>query len=354
MPDLLPDGKRNMWQDCSPDAVEGDISPFLSLLAYTIPDPVERDLLLRLVTHRIMYPHEKSPLMVFITGQEGTGKSACATALFNAITSNPDYMFLGGLNLSYTHEDQHLFKQAICLEEPTKSGMTNKDVESFFKLLGDGEYLHVNPKGVQGYKIRNRGLYWINTNDRNMPASGVARRWLVISTNPVANEAVLTKACWDWMQSTPNFGGRVKYYLTQTYGPDKVAPYILQREAQGLTSKQEVLEDNKSPALTEYEVFIDELSDELKALKVIPTRIMMFMPPYDRKSMGERQSLTRILSQDYPLVKVGSSQDGKVRIADGINTTFRALQKGLRVHLQAEDLKDLYAKWENTPLKGKI
>jgi len=351
MPDSLPDGKMNMWKDYTPDTVKGDITPFLQLLDYTVPDATERNLLLRLVTHRALYPQEKSPLMVFLTGQEGTGKTCCATALFNAITSNPDYMFLGGLNLGYAHEMQHLFKQAVCLEEPTKSGMTNKDVESYFKLLGDSEYLHVEPKGIPGYQIRNRGFYWINTNERNMPASGIARRWLVLSTNPVGNEKILTKACWDWMQSTHNFGGRLRYYLLQKF--PEVTAYDLQAESANLTSKQEVLEDNKAPALVEYETFIDELPDELKALRIVPSRILMALPPYDRKSVGERQSITRVLSQEYPLVKVGNSQDGKVMIKSGVTTAYRVLEKGLRLHMTSEELKVIYSKWENVPLKEK-
>jgi len=351
MLELLPDGKLNIWKDCAPDAVEGSVTPFLNLLDYTVPDPKQQDLLLKLVTHRILHPEDKSPLMVFLTGGEGTGKTCCATALFHAITANPDYFHDGGLNLAYAHEDQHLFKQAVCMEEPTKSGMTNKDMESFLKLLGDGEYLHVNPKGIQGFKIRNRMLLWINSNDRALAVSGSGRRWLIIESTNASNEKTLTKACWDWMQSTPNFGGRLRYYLMQRF--HEVTAYELQAESAKLSSKAAILEDNKAPALVEYESFIDELPDHLKELKAIPTRIMMAMPPYNNKPVGERQSITRVLGQDYPLVKVGNSQDGKVMIKAGVTTTFRVLEKGLRLHQHSEELKQVYLKWENT-LLGKF
>jgi hypothetical protein len=76
----------------------------------------------------------------------------------------------------------------------------------------------------------------------------------------------------------------------------------------------------------------------------------MLLPPYNEKNAGQKQSLTRALSKGYPLVQVGYSQDGKVRIADGVNSTFRSVRKGERSTSDSTSLKELYQKWEQHPL----
>jgi hypothetical protein len=342
----------NLWRDASPIEEDGDIEPFLNLLKVALPSSLEQTLLLQLLAHRIENPQDKSPLMVFMSGAEGTGKTCLATALFAALTTNRDYTYIGSLNLGYSHEDNHIFKQAVCMEEPSQSGMTSRDMEATLKLIGDSDYLPVNPKGVQAYRVRNRMLFWINSNQHFLPVSGEARRWLILSSSAYGNP-VQTKACWDWMKATPNFGGRLRKYIKSRY--PEVDVYSLRQAATNLDSKRKIVSENRAPALIEFELFIDEIPDVLKELKVIPTRLMFQMSPYNEPGRKDRQSITRILSMDYPLVRVGDSKDGKVNVSDGINSSFRSIVKGLDLHMFPPDLKELYKKWENHPyLKRKF
>jgi hypothetical protein len=165
-----------------------------------------------------------------------------------------------------------------------------------------------------------------------------------VRTNEISNEVNLTRACWEWMRSTPNHGGMIRKFFLDEY------PQVFARDiyaAAGLLeSKQELLEENKPAALSEYERFLDEIPDDLMSTKCIPSRLLYMLPPYKDKNAALLQSLSRTLSRDYPLVKVGTSQDGKVRIKDGVNTTFRVIEKGMHLHLSSPELKNIYALWE--------
>jgi hypothetical protein len=324
---------------------EGTIQPFLDLVEYVVPDPVGRDLLLRLIAHRILYPASKSPLAVFTYGGEGTGKTCMATGLAAAITSDPNYKHIGMLNPGNTHEDNHLSKQFVCMEEPP-SGISKKEVENLFKLFVDADELTCNPKGVKQYKIRNRMLFWINTNEHNAPFSGAARRWLVIKT-PEKAAPDLARAAWDNIKKDPQFGLRLRLYLRATYS-DPI-DFEIQLAAAKLEAKAEMLRENTEPATLEYEDFLNELPEDLLALQIIPTRLMNMLAPYNEKSAGARISYSKVLSKQYPLVKVGESADGKVRITEGVNTTFRMVRGGDAIVSESAYLKEVYRQWETHP-----
>ena len=334
----------NLWREGTPVLEEGDVSPFLELLEYAIPDPIGRDLLLKIVAHRILHAEEKAPLAIFTYGGEGTGKTCIATALSQAITQNKNYIHIGSLRPENPHEDNHLCKQFVCMEEPP-SGVSRKDIENLLKLYIDADQLTCNPKGLQQYKITNRMLFWINTNEHVFPASGSARRWLVLRS-PDQARADLAKACWDWMQSTPNFGGMLAYYIQQNYGG--ALTYDIQQAAPQVEAKKLLLVENQDPAIVEYEDFINELPEDLLALGSIPTRLQMMLPPYNEKNASHRQGITRVLGKGYPLVAVG--YDNKVRIADGVNSTFRSVIKGVSTTSDQSTLRELYQKWEQHPL----
>jgi hypothetical protein len=335
----------NLWEDWAPRPEAGDVSPFIALLAYAVPDPLSRELLLQIVSHRIQFPEQKSPLAVFTYGGEGTGKTCIATALSRAITRNDRYIHIGGLNPTNSHEDNHLGKQFVCMEEPPE-GISKREVENLLKLYVDSDELTCNPKGVKQYKIRNRMLFWINTNEHVAPFSGAARRWLVLKSPEQANP-ILAKACWDWMQSTLNFGGILRQYILDTY-PNPVT-YDIQQAAFKVEAKAEMIRENMDSAVVEYEDFLSEMPQELLDSGLIPTRLMNLLPPYNSKTTGQRQSFSRTLSKSYPLAWVGNSKDGKVLIADGITCTFRSTVKNVQVTTEATPLKVLYRRWESHP-----
>ena len=343
----------NLYQPCSLVLeekagvlpAEGTIQPFLDLLEYVAPDPVSRALLLRLISHRVHYPDAKAPLAVFTYGGEGTGKTCIATGLAAAITADPNYKHIGMLNPGNTHEDNHLSKQFVCMEEPP-SGISKKEVENLFKLYVDADELTCNPKGVKQYKIRNRMLFWINTNEHNAPFSGAARRWLVLKS-PEKASPNLARAAWDCIKNDPQFGLRLRYYLREAY-PNPV-DFEIQQEASQVEAKKEMLRENEEPALTEYQDFLAELPEDLLELQMIPTRLMNMLPPYNDKSASQRSSYSKVLSKQYPLVRVGNSADGKVRITEGVNTTFRMVRGGDPIVAESGDLKELYKKWESHP-----
>jgi len=355
MEEILPGNRYNIWIDHSPEENDGDIAPFLDLVKLTIPNDIERELLLKVVAHRCHRPQDKAPLMVFLYGGEGTGKSTIAIALANAITSNPDYFHIGGLNLGYSHEDRHVFKEVVVMEEPTRSGMTNSDMESMFKLLGDNETISVNPKGIQGFAIKNRIFLWINTNEHYLPVSGAARRWLMIKSD-TEQHLEEAKAVRIWMEQTPNFGGRIRNYIKTKYPVIDVAE--LQKEASLLESKLEIVEQNRAPMLAEYDEFLNNLPPDLMELGAIPTRIMMNLLPYRDKDAGERQTLTRILSREYPLFKIDSSANSAINIPNGpgrfTTTTFRSTLRNKHKALTKDEAKELFHKWDTHPEKGKF
>jgi len=285
--------------------------------------------------------------MVFMFGGEGTGKTFMARALFSAITSNQDYVHQGELNLGYGHEINYLKKQCVCLEEPTRSGMISKDIESKLKNIGDAEFLTVNQKGVDQYQVRNRALFWVNSNEHYLPVSGAARRWLMIAAAIEKNEPLI-KSAWDWLNSESNVGGKIRKWLKDRY--PEVSAHMLTLEADALDSKKQIVSENRAPALVEYESVLEELPEELIELGCIPTRLLYMMAPYNSKSPSEIATIGRVLSIDYPTVKVGSSQDGKVRIADGITSNFRTTKKRVQMSSHSHTLKELYQKWESHPL----
>lgn len=347
MEEILPGNKFNLWTDCSPEEIAGDVEPFLKLLEVAIPNENERDLLLQLVAHRIHRPQDKAPLMIFLYGGEGTGKSTLAIACGAAITSNPDYVSIGGMNLTYSHEDRHGAKEFVCLEEPTKSGMTNSDMESMFKLLGDNETIYINPKNIQGYNVKNRILLWINSNDHFLPVSGAARRWLMIKSTFTSN-APEAQACRKWME-TDNYGGKLRHYLRNKY--PEVNAFELQLAAAQAISKKEIVADNRPPMLNEYEEFLGEQPLELVELGYIPTRILMASHPYSMKDVRERSAVGRVLGKEYALAKLDSNSNSQMNVPKvaGATTTFRSTKSRVSGILTMQEARDIYEAWANHP-----
>jgi hypothetical protein len=341
----------NLWYDCSPKPESGDVAPFLAYAEHTIPDAFLRDTLFMLFAHRIQKPQDISPIMVYLMGREGTGKSTIFSCLFRAVTLNEEYIHQGQLELSYTHESNHINKQCVEAEDPKKSGMTNTDIESMFKTLGSNDNLTYNPKGIQAYQVKNRGVLCISSNAHYLPASGDARRWLMIESPNGQNEQ-LSGACYNWMATCPNWQGKLRKYLIERF-PDVDPREIIKRSAaSGI--KQEILNENRHPHLAMFEEMIAELEEELRDLKFIPSRLMSDRHPFSEMDHGQKSNLGRVLSTEYPLATIGSGTTFSVRInGKPHNTTLRSLIKHNKVIMENEQAADIYRAWYNHPSTGR-
>jgi len=77
LPVLIEDGKRkliNTWAGVALTPVEGDVQPWLDLVAFVVPDEQERNLLIQWMAYQVQHIGEKCNWQIVLLGEKGVGK----------------------------------------------------------------------------------------------------------------------------------------------------------------------------------------------------------------------------------------------------------------------------------------
>lgn len=158
---ILPDGSVNTYVPPNVSMIEGDVTPFLDLMAKMLPVERDRMILLSYMAAVVQHPGVKFQWAPVLQGCEGNGKTAVFSTLIHAVgehnTFQPSAKQIGGQFNGYLEN-----KVFILVEEFHMQG--RRDVLDDLKPLITNRQIKVESKGVDQRMIQNLANWAFCTN----------------------------------------------------------------------------------------------------------------------------------------------------------------------------------------------
>ena len=176
-------GMFNLWTGFSCEPTEGDCDLYLKHLQDNIcsGDDAHYEYLINWMAHAVQHPDRQGEVAVIMRGKEGTGKGVAAKGF--GYLFGPHFRHLvHGKHLT-GHFNAHLQQASVVYgDEAFFAG--DRAHESTLKALITEETLHIEPKGVDAFEVRNRiHLIMSSNSDWVIPAGAEARRYFVLNVS---------------------------------------------------------------------------------------------------------------------------------------------------------------------------
>ena len=196
----------NRWRDARPQAVPGNIQPWISHLEHMIPDQREREHVLNVMAFKVQHPNRKINHAVLHGGNPGSGKDTLWAPFFWAVGGDS----LKNVSLVRNEEitsqwGYALETEVLVINELRQSeAKDRRALENTLKPLiaAPPEFLSVNRKGLAPYDLVNRLQVIAFSNERvaiNLPSDD--RRWFVIWSDAPRMTDADGAVMWAWLNS---------------------------------------------------------------------------------------------------------------------------------------------------------
>ena len=210
----------NRWRDARPQAVPGNVQPWISHLEHMIPDQREREHVLNVMAFKVQHPNRKINHAVLHGGNPGSGKDTLWAPFFWAVGGDS----LKNVSLVRNEEitsqwGYALETEVLVINELRQSeAKDRRALENTLKPLiaAPPEFLSVNRKGLAPYDLVNRLQVVAFSNERvaiNLPSDD--RRWFVI---------------WSDAPRMTDADGAVMWARLNSGGKSAVAAWLHQRD----------------------------------------------------------------------------------------------------------------------------
>lgn len=201
----------NRWSDARPSvSVAGDPSVaagrWLAHVERMIPDRIEREHVLDVMTYKLQHPERKINHAVLHGGTPGSGKDTMWAPFFWAI-GNTGHTNIGKLenHQIQTNWGYHLECEVLAVNELRQpESADRRALENKLKpvIAAPPEYLTVERKGQHPYMVLNRLLVVAQTNNRDAISIGSDdRRWFVIWSDAPRMDTEAARSFWAWYES---------------------------------------------------------------------------------------------------------------------------------------------------------
>ena len=208
----------NRWRDHRPEALPGDVGPWLRHLERMIPDQMERAHFVAALAHKVQYPGTKINHAILIGGNHGSGKDTLMAPFFWAIGGSTK----SNCALVKNEELHSQWGYALECEVMEIAELRQADakdrraLENALKpiIAAPPELLPVNRKGLHPYMALNRIFVVAFTNERgaiSLPSED--RRWFVIWCEADRLSEADASALWTWYTRQDGFA-HVAHYLS--------------------------------------------------------------------------------------------------------------------------------------------
>ena len=196
----------NRWRDARPQAVPGNVQPWISHLEHMIPDQREREHVLNVMAFKVQHPNRKINHAVLHGGNPGSGKDTLWAPFFWAVGGDS----LKNVSLVRNEEitsqwGYALETEVLVINELRQSeAKDRRALENTLKPLiaAPPEFLSVNRKGLAPYDLVNRLQVVAFSNERvaiNLPSDD--RRWFVIWSDAPRMTDADGAVMWAWLNS---------------------------------------------------------------------------------------------------------------------------------------------------------
>lgn len=196
----------NRWRDARPQAVAGNVQPWLAHVERMIPDQREREHVLNVMAFKLQHPNRKINHAVLHGGNPGSGKDTMWAPFFWAI---------GGdslKNVSLVRNEEITSQWGYALETEVlvvnelrqAEAKDRRALENTLKPLiaAPPEFLSVQRKGLAPYDLVNRLQVVAFSNERvsiNLPSDD--RRWFVVWSDAPRMTDENGAKMWAWLNS---------------------------------------------------------------------------------------------------------------------------------------------------------
>jgi len=245
------EGALNVYINDEGEQTQGDVSPYLDLLALNIPNERDRRIYIAWCAACVQHPGKKFRWALVMQGAEGTGKSLLARCIRNAV---------GGRNVGAPRSDTlgrnfnaWLFgKRLYVVEDMYSEGHDKRTLmESLKPLITDGEGREIEKKGVDSFEIDICGNFYFNSNNKDaLPKGKNDRRYCVFYSAiqdgvEAARHADTFREFAAWYE---NGGDKiVNWYLHTVEIDPEFDPVGACQRAPETTSTREAISENISP-----------------------------------------------------------------------------------------------------------
>ena len=196
----------NRWKDARPEAVAGDVSPWLSHVEALIPEQREREHVLNVMAYKVQHPEVKINHAVLHGGTQGCGKDTLWAPFIWSICGDHDKNkgLLDGDTLhgqwGYQLEAEVLVLNE--LREPEakeRRAMANKLKPI---IAAPPDMLQINRKGLHPYMMLNRLMVLAFSNDPvPIVLDSTDRRWFCVWSDAPRLAEEKASQLWTWYKS---------------------------------------------------------------------------------------------------------------------------------------------------------
>ena len=156
------EGDLNLWHGLGVQPKEGDVKPWLDLIADSVPAPHARKLV-QWFAYPLQNLGSKMNTALLLFGPSGTGKDALIHPL-KKVYGQENSVEVGGVNLKSSFNSLYSNKQLVHANELQRSFDSQDAVNQTLKMLVTSQFISVNRKGQPEYTVRNCANLVITSN----------------------------------------------------------------------------------------------------------------------------------------------------------------------------------------------
>jgi hypothetical protein len=310
------------------DPVKGDVTPFLNLLEWLIPDRADREFFLRFMAYKIKHPTARYSVAVVLWSRtQGVGKNLMAET-WASLFHGDHWKVVGQEVFQDQFTDWKHLKLVVVADEvsSTSSRVTADRVKGWVTASSNG----INAKNQPKFDEPNLIAYLFLSNHPDaMFFDGTDRRFFVAEGNSQRPRHELIQEFISWRKGN-GLAYLLDYFLnidTVTFNPCEPAPLT--------HAKQEMIEDNKS----DLERWLDRI------LTAQDIRVIL------GRDLVTAEELTERYRQETRRDTSSKAMNGALRHADVTRLVKQARRKdGTRPRVYALANVERYARMTDTEL----
>jgi hypothetical protein len=279
--------------------VKGDVQPYLGLLEHIYDgDETAIDYILNVVAHLVQKPGQKLRAAIILTGRQGTGKSMFTNTI-RKLVGEKNSNTLSPLDLGGSFNGWIDRSLLTVVEEMTRDD--RKTTSARMKSWITDDYVMVNRKGIQQYKVRNHTFFIVISNEPDpLVLDADDRRYFVWNSQAERKEPSYYKGLSDWLEQSGY--AHIMHFLMERdlsgFSPFEAPPATRGREElihRGRSDAEAFFHEAYEAVDAPFDrdlVVVREVQDavwHLTGLRTRPKQVVAFLKAINAQPLGQKR-----------------------------------------------------------------